>query len=301
MEIRPIAASPPPILGAPLAPSRAPSRVRRLFASPAENPCVVGPGGIRCRERQSLEAKAGTIGIADSMLHYCLWTEAGDAYCAGYNKDGRVGIGRRSDQEPLSRVAGLSGVAEMALGARSSCARTAQGEVWCWGDEASLSPTRVEGVDGVVAISSGQAEDRCFVRRDGTVWRSRWGQREPAPIPELSDVVAVGECYPAGLCALRRDETVRCVGSQPMASVPLAALTGVVQLASTVFTACALQRGGGVSCWGGRDGRGITAVPALRGATELAAGMQVCALLGDGSVWCVSDKDLEAARVVAPE
>lgn len=125
----------------------------------------------------------------------------------------------------------------VAAGDAFACALDADGGVWCWGDnrEGELggttterfasTPARVPGLDGVVQVAAAR-HWAAAVRSDGTVWtwgRDGWGMRTgdpsrlvrhgpPTLVQGLSGVarVALGEVHG---CALRRDGTVWCWGS----------------------------------------------------------------------------------------
>ena len=95
---------------------------------------------------------------------------------------------------------------ELALGERHSCARFADATVRCWGanhqgqlgdgtTERRLTPTVVQGLDGVEQIAAG-GDATCARMHDGTVrcWGARAGTTKPAPVPRLERVtkIAVG-------------------------------------------------------------------------------------------------------------
>jgi hypothetical protein len=124
-----------------------------LFVGQNDTVCAMLSESLTCSTGLRLPPNA--IGIATSQMHYCAWTSTGEVYCAGYNKDGRVGTGARSDHEELTLVPGVSSVERVAAAARSTCAVTTDGAVWCWGDDVSLAPRRIAEIDRVAAISAG--------------------------------------------------------------------------------------------------------------------------------------------------
>src|SRR5262249_33635854 len=148
---------------------------------------------------------------------------------------------------------GLTGVVEMAVGARSSCARKDVGSVFCWGDAESLAPTEVEGLRNVVAMSASQAESRCFAVQGGPVMRSNYGGRALRPVEGLADVVELTPCWPSSVCGLHPDGTVTCVAERSpdaLAGADSSGLRGVTQIAATMTQACALTSDRKVRCWG---------------------------------------------------
>ena len=147
------------------------------------------------------------------------------------------------------------------------------------------------------------------------------GTLPDAPPPDRPYVVELSITNHA--CARMSDGTVRCRGrnvygqvgngTAGLASEPpteVAGLTDVVQVMASIESTCARLRDGTVRCWGSnRDGalgvghagdeecgssesptacrRRPTTVPGLTDVTHLASGpLAVCAVRGDGSVWC---------------
>ena len=121
----------------------------------------------------------------------------------------------------------------------------------------------------------------------------------PSPILGVHDAVSIAaaEWY---ACALRRDATVACWGTQQDGIKPLleptnvAGLAGVKQISVGYRHACALRDGRDVACWGvnthGELGDGWsgermvpTDVPGVTDAVELGRG---CALRRDGHIAC---------------
>jgi len=125
--------------------------------------------------------------------HTCARLADGTARCWGYSGDGQVGdgaIGQRPDggfeyrATPVA-VAGLTDVTAITAGAFHTCARTGDGDLWCWGYNASGAlgdgtlinrpvPARVGGprLDGVRALQAQPLESQvgrlfaAFFRRD---------------------------------------------------------------------------------------------------------------------------------------
>jgi alpha-tubulin suppressor-like RCC1 family protein len=83
----------------------------------------------------------GAIGIAAGQEHTCALLEGGAARCFGGNDRGQLGNGAAGADSPTPvDVVGptgegkLTGVAELSGGIIDTCARTALGELYCWGD-----------------------------------------------------------------------------------------------------------------------------------------------------------------------
>ena len=81
----------------------------------------------------------GAVQVSTGSDHVCALLATGNVVCWGYGGAGNLGDGvEYSDQlegsaSPVT-VVGLSAVTEVAAGARQSCAKTAAGELYCWGD-----------------------------------------------------------------------------------------------------------------------------------------------------------------------
>lgn len=186
------------------------------------------------------------------------------------------------------------------------------------------TPTPAPKPSVVTAIAAGFAHT-CAVKSDGTVWcfgRNNTGQLgspggfgagPPTPNPTLvsglTEVtgIATGRGH---TCALKRDGTVSCFGSNnrgqlgtalPEAStapIPVPGLSGVTAITAGGEHTCALLSGGTVTCFGdnrvgqagnpgGSSTSAPTSVPGLSGVTGISAGTDhTCALNADGTVAC---------------
>jgi alpha-tubulin suppressor-like RCC1 family protein len=308
------ASVPPPVTSAPtLTGTTVPSakgapRAPSLFVGESDTVCALLGGSLTCSTGLVLPPKA--VGIATSMMHYCAWTSDGETYCAGYNKDGRVGTGARSEHEELTRVSGLPSVAHVAAAARSTCAVTTDGAVWCWGDDVSLAPRQLAGIDHVAAISAG-AEPYCLLRDDGTVARVGSSAAPATPFAPLPSLAGLAGCWPISVCGARKDGTAACASTGefkrefPITTTDVRSLHGVVQVASTAETGCALLGDSTVRCWGGSSASSAAqspfAIEGFTGVSEIAAGLRrVCALRQDDTVWCIDDKTVGRAVRVLP-
>ena len=211
----------------------------------------------------------------------------GSVWCWGSNQHGQLGWGEPSLNMPTrtvpTRVEGLGGAVEIALGASHGCALMKDGGVSCWG-----------------------AGDRGQLGDGSTVDRYR-----PAAVPGLAGAAGIG-AGEAATCAAMTSGEVMCGGGLPARgeAAPAAAvakgkapakvggLSGVIGVAVGGAHACALGKDGEVRCWGangaGQLGDGTTegratpvAVKGLAGATRIDAGpASTCALLRDRRVVC---------------
>jgi alpha-tubulin suppressor-like RCC1 family protein len=113
-------------------------------------------------------------------LHTCVVAE-GDVYCWGANdahQIGNAGGGGQDDRVGRpARVVDLDGAVELAVGGRHTCARRADGKVYCWGanhfgqlgdgtERGRNRPAEVKGLDDAVSVFAG-ARHTCVHRGRG--------------------------------------------------------------------------------------------------------------------------------------
>jgi hypothetical protein len=182
---------------------------------------------------------ANLTALTAGATHTCASTAAGEAWCWGSNTSGELGDGRSGvglSSGPV-RVEGLPGPARaLTSGGGHTCARVGDGEVACWGSNAtgalgddtaldSARPVRPVGLaSGVRQVRAGWAFT-CAVGADGGA--RCWGQNQSG---QLGDGTR-----------LHRAAPVRVTG-----------LPGAAEDVSAGMTsACAVLRDGRVYCWGG--------------------------------------------------
>jgi alpha-tubulin suppressor-like RCC1 family protein len=249
--------------------------------------------------------------------------------CWGGNEFGEIGDAvapsRREDRRTPTPVVGLaSDVVEITAQGKHTCARKADGTLWCWGR------TRAGDLDPAAQIPSLPEVDEapsCVVRPDGRIWCHGYNghgelgdgttvhRESPAPVitrEPAFDAVYLG---PYHVLARKVDGTVWGWGANESGQigdgtlesrrvpVEIAALGVDVEevVAGTAYS-CARRRDGTVWCWGsnhqGELGDGTTAdrsTPAAvvdlgSGVVEIAAGLShTCARKDDGDIWCWGD------------
>ena len=196
-------------------------------------------------------ARASNAGVlAAGAIHNCLLTDDGGVKCWGDGRFGQLGSqnaqGCAAAHIPCSRVPvdvdGLTdGVAALAAGADHNCALTEEGEVWCWGENASgqlgsettdtcafdvlcsVAPVEVSGLIGTMALAAGAAHT-CALDASGGA--SCWGRNASG---QLGD------------------------GTTTSRSARAAVPTGderFVAMAAGGDHTCALSDTGAVRCWG---------------------------------------------------
>jgi alpha-tubulin suppressor-like RCC1 family protein len=171
----------------------------------------------------------------------CALGRDGAAYCwgvaLGLDFDYGAAIdGRDGNVKPATRVARLTNVEQIAVSATHACARTREGELYCWGF----------GAEG--ALGTGAAGEKYALTAP---------PKKPVMI-DATDVVT-GHAF---TCAVTRDAAAKCWGSNRWGQLGLAdkkaqlmpvavpGLTGIERLAAGDSHVCALSKDGRVACWG---------------------------------------------------
>lgn len=166
--------------------------------------------------------------------HACARRSDGTLWCWGYNAAGQLGDGTTATPKPSPvQVAQLgANVVEVALGLYHSCARKADGTLWCWGSNdlgqsgtETSTPTKVASLSASVASVALGAYHSCARKTDGTLWCWGWNESgqlgdgtsgaTPKSIPVqvsslgggVADVALGGHS-----CALKADGTLWCWG-----------------------------------------------------------------------------------------
>ncbi len=268
--------------------------------------CALGPGPVA-------GLGSGASAVAAGSNHVCAVTASGGVKCWGFGGSGQLGTG--SQAQPLCLggeacattpvdVQGFGGsgtiAKAVAAGGQNSCALTAGGGVWCWGQNYSGQLG-----DGLMVHSSCGGEDCSLV---------------PVAVSGLASGVAAISVGGGHACALTTGGGVKCWGDNTYgalgdgtttnrwAPVDVSGLTsGVVAIAAGGAHTCAVTTSGGVLCWGsngdGELGVGSQShsscsgedcsllplpVPSLpSGVTTVAAGdSDTCVLTTGGGVKC---------------
>jgi hypothetical protein len=210
-----------------------------------------------------------------------------------------------------------------------TCARTRDGEVSCWGDNAFTSstmsasslpaptrtrPARVLGVKGAVAVDVA-ASLGCAVDDGGALhcWTDTTADRT-GPAPALQAVptgvtdaanVSLGLASAPRACVLKRDGTVGCLSvarqALPKGEQREPGLEGVTAFATGDTISCAIRTGDKLSCWGYALGTQAAAPgpPLLENVKEVSAGSAfACAIGAAGKVTCFGS--IKGTPPVAP-
>jgi alpha-tubulin suppressor-like RCC1 family protein len=277
--------------------------VTQIAAGSAGTICaLLSDGGIWCwgmisnaagvSDRQPVPSQVAglpaAVEVAAGAVHACGRLADGSVWCWGRNDDGELGNGTSSFFEPLPTQVKLGQPAvEVASSNVHSCARLADGTLWCWGannfgqlgDGSELtSPTPVQVAalgNDVRQVSPGSALHTCARLEDGTAWC--WGANDSG---QLGNGTSVSSPLP----------------------VQVAGLSNVVHVSAGDTHTCACTSDGAVWCWGwngsGQLGSSTadfgqdTTTPVRAAApgtvfVEVSAGPDsTCARADDGAVWC---------------
>jgi alpha-tubulin suppressor-like RCC1 family protein len=225
---------------------------------------------------------AGTHGTP----RFCTIDQAARAYCWGYNLNGELGDGTRTDRLVPTPVAGNLQFASI-TSSYHTCGLTLQGRAYCWG----------------LALGGGLGQDPI-------------GEDRSTPV-----AVAGGHTFTsivAGMeygCALTAAGETYCWGAMTVSSNGQYGPAPAKVVEAPAFTeisggeqhVCGLASGGALYCWGKSNGvfdpwvnspTRVTGVPALK---HVVLGYdQTCGLTDDGTAWCWLPGRNRVPRVTAP-
>ncbi len=194
----------------------------------------------------------------------------------------------RTRVPPVTQVPSLTGIVQVATGARHSLALSRDGRVFAWGENgrgelgageagATRGPGLVAGLDGVVAIAAGGSTS-IALKGDGTVWAWGWNQSGM-----LGNGTRPSTAEPGGVVAT---------------PVIVKGVAGARAIAAGEGHVMALLADGTVRAWGhngyGQIGNGLAGgyqlvpvkIPSLTRVTGIGAGgYRSFAVTSDGQLW----------------
>lgn len=149
---------------------------------------TAGDAGFGGEHGQALPLQVTALGngvaeIAAGGYHTCARKTDGTVWCWGNNANGELGDGTTEMKlSPVQVTALGTTVAEIAAGSTHSCARKADGSLWCWGGNAygqvgdgtpTNRPTPVAAlVSDTIRVEAG-GSGTCAEKSDGSLWC--WG------------------------------------------------------------------------------------------------------------------------------
>ena len=238
--------------------------------------------------------------ISVGYSHACALTNTGDLKCWGTNGDSFL-LGSTDTfliTNKAIAISGITNVAKVVAGHRSSCVLYTNGSVQCWGNNmsgqlgnngpihiASATPVNVVGLNANVTDLAGAGGSHFCVVQSGAV--KCWGDNTSGALGDNSGTsqgapvtvagvtatsVATGYNYTCAIIAVTG--AVKCWGQNNYGQlgdgtlvdspvpVDVPGLSGVTQIASSDYSTCALLNTGAVKCWGynvsGQVGDGTT-------------------------------------------
>ncbi|MGZ3419420.1 MAG: RCC1 domain-containing protein [Polyangiales bacterium] len=180
-----------------------------------------------------------------------------------------LGCARRNEKKPVEteQPAGPRDAVEIAAFGASTCLRTGEGNVRCWGELVHQPTPKPMDVTEAAQIVVG-AKEGCAIVASGKVVCFGPARRE-VPIIDAAELSAYGE----STCARQRTGGISCFESGG-APTPVAEVNDAIRVVVGGAHRCAVRRDGSLTCFRGT-------VPSLKGATELAAGgSTACAIVG---------------------
>jgi alpha-tubulin suppressor-like RCC1 family protein len=175
---------------------------------------------------------SGVVDLSVGLDHACAVTAVGQVECWGSNGAGDLGDGTTTNALSPVTAAGLpTDVTQVSAGDDHTCALTAEGAVFCWGnnvhgqlgDGTEVSrPTAVAltGLASGVSYVTAGAEFSCAFMAVGTI--KCWGDDDSG---QLGDLAA---------------------GAPPTRVTGLSATT----IDASLFHTCSVEASGGAACWG---------------------------------------------------
>lgn len=239
--------------------------------------------------------------------NFCLLYINNEAWCWGGNDYGEIGNAGAANPQPFfQKVDPIGPVKKIWAGYTHACAAQLDGQVLCWGYNASgalgygIGPSTTVPVPSTGATSAADVYAGGYTSCSLTVASSVmcWGgggmvgngpgsSPTPVEVSGLIGVTALGGSN-SNNCALKSDQTVRCWGGALPNGSPtsidtpteMPALAGSLAISANGFAShnCVVVRGGGVRCWGfnsfGQLGNGTTSAtssytPSVVGGVDL--------------------------------
>lgn len=181
-------------------------------------------------------AAAGEVAsVAAGGGHTCAIKTDGSLWCWGWNASGQLGDGTTTNRLSPTKVDALGNdTTSVVAGDRHTCALTADGTAWCWGDNVygqlggpaanPYVPLKMNALGSKVQSIAAAWNHTCAQEVDDTLWC--WGDNEEG---QTGDGTTAVQSAPTDIVALGGD----------------------VKSAATGYNhTCAIKTDGTLSCWG---------------------------------------------------
>lgn len=223
---------------------------------------------------------SGVSAISLGGYHSCALLNSGEVKCWGYNFMGQ--LGNNADQYannghssvPVGVLGLESGITQLAAGFNHTCAISAAGALFCWGEN-----------------SNGQIGNNSKVHVRTAVKIIASGVKQ----------VVVGRSH---TCAMLTDSSVKCWGtyhygqdlqkseSDSLVPTNIAAFANVTGLVSNAYNTCAVSAGNAI-CLGRTASGHPERVNGLSSVSSIAIGLlHTCATMTDGEIKCFGDNSM---------
>ena len=244
------------------------------------------------RKTQHKARAANFVALVAGFNHTCALTSDGDAYCWGQNDSGQLGIGssdKLAHPKPML-VSGKLKVAFISANGNQTCALTAAGVAYCWGENkfgqlgngtlvSAVSPVQVAGVFKFKTLSVG-ATHTCGLTISGTAycWGGNWhGQ--------------------LGIGTMDGEERYPCCHTSP---IPVVGGPSFSSVQADGIHTCGLTLDGDAWCWGNhknfgqlgtgdvdlRDRPAPVQVAGNLKFSSISVGIPSCGIVWDGTAYC---------------
>ncbi len=244
----------------------------------------------------------GFVDMALGQAFTCAAGVDGRVFCFGDNGDGQLGLGPQGPKEATTPTdIGLDNVLSVGAGSKHSCAVTADGAAWCWGNNDT----------GQLGLN--------LTDTDTVLIPQQVLEGDPAGPSFLKRVVAI-DASTDHTCAFLSDGQLRCWGANSAGELGDGTKTGAVTaqkvteiqgishlkgIARQAKHSCAVLSDGTARCWGVNDQGQSGAEPSPTTAVIVVAGLgegkvvdvqpggkHTCALTVEGNVLCWGDDEL---------
>lgn len=193
---------------------------RQCVAGRFVEPCTYIPVPVET------ELRFSAISAANSFT--CALTIEGIPYCWGLNSDGVYGAGNVTNVDHrVTRISAPTRFVELSSSGSQTCARSAEGQVFCWGEGLSAQATSLELPGKAVGVSRGWGHT-CALLSTGDAYC--WGENSSGeigvgPVDSIHEVEAPTHVARelrfrslvagfSGTCGITAQQELFCWGSQ---------------------------------------------------------------------------------------